>query len=122
MSKMYNLNRMQYAAAAGGLGTIIKGAGRLIGGLFKSGAAKRAGAAAVKMAKSPIAQTAAMVAAGSAASGLLQGGGKESSGASGSWGVRRRRGITATELRGFRKVANLIHKEGMVVKRARGRH
>lgn len=34
---------------------------------------------------------------------------------------RRRRGITARELSGYRKVANLLHKEGMVSRRARGR-
>lgn len=34
---------------------------------------------------------------------------------------RRAKGITAVELRGYRKVANLIHKEGMVSRRARGR-
>lgn len=37
-------------------------------------------------------------------------------------GARRRsRGITARELRGYRKVANLLHREGMVSRRGRGR-
>lgn len=34
---------------------------------------------------------------------------------------RRSRGITARELRGFRKVSRLLHSEGMVSRRARGR-
>lgn len=46
-----------------------------------------------------------------------------SGGRSGGFGParKRRKGITAVELRGYRKVANLIHKEGMVSRRARGR-
>jgi hypothetical protein len=73
-----------------------------------------------KTMKNPMVQTAAIIGAGEAAGALLGGGG--GGGASGGWTTRRRRGITATELRGYRKVANLIHKEGMVSKRARGRH
>jgi len=34
---------------------------------------------------------------------------------------RRSRGITARELRGYRKVANLLHREGMVSRKSRGR-
>lgn len=120
MSKMYNLNRMRYAAAAGGpLTGILKGAGKLIGGIFKSKAARAAAAAAKAAARNPIVQTGMIVGGGELAGALMSKGGGGSGGASGSWGVRRRRGITATELRGFRKVANLLHKEGMVVKRAR---
>lgn len=49
-------------------------------------------------------------------------GGKAPGGGGGGTGVRRRsRGITARELRGYRKVANLLHKEGMVSRRGRGR-
>lgn len=42
-------------------------------------------------------------------------------GRSGGGTRRRSRGITARELRGYRKVSNLLHKEGMVSRRARGR-
>lgn len=119
MSKLYQMNRMMYAPAAGGLLTgIIKGAGTLLGGLFKKKGVQTAMTAAAKVAKNPAVQTGAMIAGAE----LLAGSGGGSRGASGGWGVRRRRGITATELRGYRKVANLIHKEGMVSKRARGRH
>jgi hypothetical protein len=122
---MYQLNRMMYAPAAGGfLGSLLKGAGKLVGGLFKKKGVQAAVTAAGTLAKNPMVQTGAAIAAGTAAGALLEGGGGSSggSGASGGWGYRRRRGITATELRGYRKVANLIHKEGMVSKRARGRH
>lgn len=37
----------------------------------------------------------------------------------GGGGFRRGKGITAKELKGFRKVSNLLHKEGMVPKRTR---
>lgn len=115
MSKLYLLNRMSNAPAAGGLLSGIVNIGKSILGI-----GKKALPAVVQVAKNPAVQTGAMIAAGTAASALLSGGG--SSGASGGWSTRRRRGITATELRGYRKVANLIHKEGMVSKRARGRH
>lgn len=121
MSKLYLMNRMSYAPAAGGIGTLLKGAGKLIGGLFKSKTAAAVGTMAGKAIKNPLVQTGLIVGAGEAAGALLGGGGGAGRGASGSWGTRRRRGITATELRGYRKVANLIHKEGMVSKRARGR-
>jgi hypothetical protein len=74
----------------------------------------------VAAAKTPVGQAALYTGAGAAASALL--GGRGGGGASGVYGFRRRaRGITATELRGYRKVANLIHREGMVSRRARGR-
>lgn len=116
MSKLYLLNRMSNAPAAGGLLSGIVNIGKSILGI-----GKKALPAVVQVAKNPAVQTGAMIAAGTAASALLGGGGG-SHGASGGWSGRRRRGITATELRGYRKVANLIHKEGMVSKRARGRH
>ncbi len=117
MSKLYLLNRMSNAPAAGGLLSGIVNIGKSILGI-----GKKALPGVVSTLKNPVVQTGLMVGAGTAASSLLSGGG--SSGASGGWGggTRRRRGITATELRGYRKVANLIHKEGMVSKRARGRH
>lgn len=115
MSKLYLMNRMAYSPAAGGLLTgVIKFGSKLLG------IGKKVAPAVVKAAKNPLVQTGAIVAGTELASGLLSGGG--GSGASGGWSGRRRRGITATELRGYRKVANLIHKEGMVSKRARGRH
>jgi len=118
VSKLYQMNRMMYAPAAGGLlSGIIKGAGTLIGGLFKKKGVQTAIQVATKVAKNPAVQTGAMIAGAE----LLSGGGG-GRGASGGWTGRRRRGITATELRGYRKVAGLLHREGMVSKRARGRH
>jgi len=114
------MNQMRYAPAAGGLLTgIIGGAGKLIGGLFQSKATKAAIAAGKAALANPAVRTGLAVGAGTLAGQLMTGGGG-GRGASGSW-PHRRRGITATELRGYRKVANLIHKEGMVSKRARGR-
>lgn len=123
MSKMYQLNRMTYGAAAGD--PWLGGAIKLIGGLFSKGkkVVAPAVAAATKAIKTPVGrQIAGGVAAGAgwaAGEKLLRGGG---GGASGGWGPpRRARGITARELRGYRKVANLLHREGMVSRRARGR-
>lgn len=117
MSKLYLINRMSNAPAAGGLLSGIVNIGKSILGI-----GKKAAPVIASTLKNPAVQTGLMVGAGTAASALLSGGGGSSSGASGGWSGRRRRGITATELRGYRKVANLIHKEGMVSKRARGRH
>jgi hypothetical protein len=113
---MYLLNRMTYAPAAGGIfDKIVKFGGKLLGIGKKT-------AVAMAPTLKQVAPTAAIVGLGTAAGALLEGGGG-GGGATGGWtGRRRRRGITATELRGYRKVANLIHKEGMVSKRARGRH
>lgn len=119
MSKLYQMNRMRYSAAAGGpLTSLIGGAGKLLGKLFQSKGTRAAIAAAKKLAANPIVQTGAIVGLGEVAGSLMSGGGK-SGGATGSWGHRRRKGITGTELRGFHKVARLLHKEGMVVKHAR---
>jgi len=121
MSKMYQLNRMTYGAAAGDpwLGGVLKGAISL----FK----KKAPAIIAKggqLIKSPVGRqvaTAAAAGAGWAAGERILGGGG-GRGASGGWGApRRAKGITARELRGYRKVANLLHREGMVSRRARGR-
>lgn len=124
MSKLYVLNRMTYSPAAGSLWSLVKGAARGIAGFVKGIAGSKTTTKLVETAL-PVAKKVApyVAAAGLGASiNALQSGGGESSGVSGGWGRRRRRGITATELRGYRKVANLIHKEGMVSKRARGRH
>lgn len=51
--------------------------------------------------------------------GKLVGGGKQA--APVMFGARRKgRGITATELRGFNKVASLLHRVGMVPRKTRG--
>jgi hypothetical protein len=107
---------------AGGLiGNILKGGAKLIGGLFKKKGVQTVVTAAGKAIKNPVVQTGLMVAGTEAASALMSGAGGR--GASGGWSPSRRgRGITARELRGYRKVARLLHKEGMVSKRARGRH
>lgn len=120
MSKLYQMNRMRNSAAAGGLLTsMIGSAGKLIGKVFQSKGTKLAIAAGKKALANPMVQTGLMIGGAEAASALLAGGGG-SRGATGTW-RRRGRGITATELRGFRKVAGLLHKEGMVSSRARGR-
>lgn len=122
MSKLYTINRMRYGAAAGDpfFGELLGKGIKLIGGLFKKKGVQKVITTAGKIAKSPVGQAAIYTGAGYAASELLEGGGGR--GASGGWTRRRGRGITARELRGYRKVANLIHKEGMVSRRARGRH
>jgi hypothetical protein len=117
MSKLYMINRMAGAPAAGGLLSGVLNFGKKLLGIGKKAATVMA-----PTLKNPLVQTGLMIGAGEAAGALLDGAVRSSGGASGGWSGRRRRGITATELRGYRKVANLIHKEGMVSKRARGRH
>jgi len=119
MSKLYTMRRMSSSPAAGGLLTgLLGGAAKAVGNIFQSKGTKALIAAGKSVLSKPVIQTGLLVGGAELASGLLRGGG----GSSGSWSGRRRgRGITATELRGFRKVANLIHKEGMVSSRARGR-
>src|SRR5512136_711773 len=122
MSKLYQLNRMRGSAAAGDLwgsllklgGKAVKGIGKLFSKKTKTVIAEQVLPAAKKVI--PYALPAVGV---EVAQALMNGGGKQSAGATGGWGTRRRRGITATELRGFHKVARLLHKEGMVVKHAR---
>lgn len=132
MSKLYLMNRMAYSPAAGGIALpgILVGAGKLVGGLFKSKAAKAmALATKTALARPDVRMAIAAGAGGLAGQLLMPGGGAQVPGKSQlyssqswyGWRRRRGRGITATELRGYRKVANLIHKEGMVSKRARGR-
>jgi len=125
MSKLYMMRRMQYAPAAGDLFSSIlklgKGIVKGIGSAFGGGKAKEVLVQQVLPAAKKALPYVAPAVAGYAV-GELTGGGGPSRGATGGWYPRRRRGITATELRGYRKVANLIHKEGMVSKRARGRH
>ena len=121
MSKLATIRQYQYSPAAGGLfTTILSGVGKFIGkGL---GIIKTAAPTVVKAAKSPIGQAALYTGAAIGAEKLLSPKAARA-GASGGWtSSRRGRGITARELRGYRKVARLLHKEGMVSKRARGRH
>jgi len=124
MSKLAVIRQYQTSPAAGGLFSFLAPVAKFIGkglGIIKPAAATAA-QVITKAAKSPVGQAAIYTGAGMAASALLGSGGS-GAGASGAYGYRRRsRGITARELRGYRKVANLLHKEGMVSKRARGRH
>jgi hypothetical protein len=121
MSKLYMMNRMRYSPAAGDIfssglkigGGILKG----VAGLFKSKGARAAAAAAKAAIKNPAVQ-AGLAAGGGALAGALLTPSGASSGASGTW-RRRRKGITGAELRGFHKVARLLHKEGMVSKHVR---
>lgn len=122
MSKLALIRAYQYSPQAGGFLSFLAPVAKFVGkglGIIKPAAAKAA-QVAVTAAKSPVGQAALYAGAGAAASALMSGRG--GGGASGYYGPRRRaRGITATELRGYRKVANLIHREGMVSRRARGR-
>jgi len=96
-------------------GKLIKG----IGGLFKSKAAR----AAAKIAKGPVGGGIAAGAGWALGEKVLGGGGQPGwggRGASGGWGApRRAKGITATELRGFKRVANLLRTVGMVPRATR---
>lgn len=125
MSKLYLLNQYRYSPAAGGLGSLLKGAVNLVAGVAGVGQVFKKGQKAPPNVFSPTQQQQMSGGWTAAAQGLVQGAVKAARGAKGGGGtgvVRRGRGITARELRGYRKVANLIHKEGMVSKRARGRH
>jgi len=117
MSKMAYLKATR--GAAGGL-PILAALGGLIPKVIKVGG-KLLGIGKKAAAIPAVQQTAKAVAAGAgyaAAAKMLGGGG---SGASGAYGYRRKaRGITATELRGFNKVAGLLHRVGMVPRKTRG--
>lgn len=123
MSKLAQLRQYRYSPAAGGLGAFLGPLVKFVGkglGIIKPAATKAAQIAGT-VAKSPVGQAALYAGAGAATSALMRGG---KSGGSADWpfaGRRRSKGITARELRGYRKVANLLHKEGMVSKRVRGR-
>jgi len=123
MSKLAIVRQYRYAPAAGGLFSFLAPVAKFIGkglGIIKP-AVTKAAQVAVGAAKTPAGQAAIAAGAGAAAGALLGGGG--GGGASGTWGAprRRSRGITARELRGYRKVARLLHKEGMVSRISRGR-
>lgn len=122
MSKLALIRQYQYSPMAGGpIGSLIKGGLKLIGGLFKKKGVQTAINVGKKVMNNPVVQTGLIVGGTEAASALMSGGKGGGRGASGGWTSRRGRGITARELRGYRKVARLLHKEGMVSKRARGR-
>lgn len=114
MSKLAVLRQYRYSPAAGGIfgtiGKILGGAVNLVTGTKIFGSKTAAVQQAMPQVKLPFG-----VGAGPSfgVNPLLKG----SSGG----GTRKGRGITARELRGYRKVSNLLHKEGMVSKRARGR-
>lgn len=119
MSKLAYLKATR--GAAGGLPLLAAGAKiakpaiKFLGKLF--GIGKKAAAIPA------VQQTAKAVAAGAgyAAAAKMLGGGGGGAGASGAYGFRRKsRGITATELRGFNKVAGLLHRVGMVPRKTRG--
>lgn len=124
MSKLALIRQYQSAPAAGGIFSFLAPVAKFIGkglGIIKP-AVTKAAQVAVTAAKTPAGQAALMAGAGAAGAALLAGRGG-SSGVSGYYGTRRRsRGITARELRGYRKVARLLHKEGMVSRISRGRH
>lgn len=122
MSKLAVIRQYQYSPAAGGLFSFLSPVVKFVSGGVSKLLGSKAAQTAVKVAKSPVGQAAIYAGAGAAASKLLQGAPGMPGGASGSFGYRRRgRGITARELRGYRKVARLLHQEGMVSRRARGR-
>jgi len=119
VSKLALIRQYQYSPMAGGLiGKLLKGGAKLLG-LGKKAATTVAPTLA-KVAKNPLASGIAAGAGWAAGEALLSGSGG-GSGSAGGWVRRRAKGITARELRGYRKVANLLHKEGMVSRRARGR-
>jgi hypothetical protein len=124
MSKLSVIRQYQQSPAAGGLFTGILNVGKTI---LKAITGSKAVTTVAKIAKSPVGQAALYTGAAIGAESLLSAGKTPGpKGYSGGWGAgagsRRGRGITARELRGYRKVARLLHKEGMVSKRARGRH
>lgn len=98
------------SAVAGLIPKVVKVGGKLLG-LGKKAAAVPAVQQAAKLAAGG---------AGYAAAAKLLGGGGGGAGASGGWTRRKARGITATELRGFNKVAGLLHRVGMVPRKTRG--
>lgn len=113
MSKLAMVRQYRYAPAAGGLFSFIP---KLLGGAVNAvtgmNLIKTKTAAVQSVA--PVQKLAAAAPSSAAVKSLLGGGG-------GGGGIRRGKGISAKELRGFRKVSRLLHNEGMVSKRARGR-
>lgn len=108
MSKLAQIQTFKNAPAAGGLFSFIP---KLLGGAVNA----ITGMNIIKpKSTAPATAPSVPMASTSAAAKALMGGG--------SFGVKRRsKGISGRELRGFRKVAKLLHKEGMVSKKSRGR-
>lgn len=121
MSKLGTLRQYRYSPAAGNIfGTIWKGIKGAVGGIFGSKTKQVLTQTVLPAAKKAAPYVLPPLAVAGAE--LMSGSGGSSGGASGGWSGRRRgRGITARELRGYRKVARLLHQEGMVSRRARGR-
>lgn len=125
MSKLATLRQYRYSPMAGGpfsfIGKALKGVvGFVKGGIGALTKSKTAQVIAQNLpAAKDVAKYVGPLAAGAALGALTSGGGG-GGGASGGWSGSRRRGkgITARELRGFRKVSNLLHREGMVARRA----
>ncbi len=109
MSKLAFIRRYNYAPAAGGLLGDLWNIGK---GLF--GKKTKAPTAPFTAPGFPVASpyTLPYTSPATGAKRLMNGGG-------GGGGVRRGKGISARELRGFRKVSRLLHREGMVPKRTR---
>jgi hypothetical protein len=111
MSKLRQLRYFRYQPAAGGIfGDLLKGGIKLVGKLFKKKGTPAAVAPAGTGFGTPINPYGELPTVGvnPYAQALTRG-----------YGSRRGKGITARELRGFHKVSRLLHKEGMVSKKAR---
>jgi len=127
MSKLATLRQYQYSPAAGGLVSFLGKAAKGVVGFVKGGIkalSKSKTAQVLAETALPAAKKAAPYVLPAAAAAAIAASGGGGGGASGGWsgGTRRGKGITARELRGYRKVSNLLHKEGMVSRRAhRGR-
>ena len=124
MSKMAALRQMRGVAGdpaiplIGGLlaGAKALGAKLLGGGALKAASLVSTGAMAGKYLPAVVRKGGTMLAGGAAVGGgmtLAQQLTGAISGTAPGYRRRRGRGITATELRGYRKVANLLHKVGM---------
>lgn len=107
MSKLAAIRQHRYAPAAGGLFGLIPD---VLGGII-SVFGKKKKTPAQEAAPTKAAAVKAAPSVNQAAAMLRRGGG---------FG-KRSKGISGKELSGYRKVARLLHKEGMVSKRARGR-
>ena len=129
MSRMYMLRRTRGVGdpafpLIGGLAKLLPLAGKLIGiGGASAAASKATTALMTRKALLPtVASGTRMIAGGAAVGGGMTAAQQLLAGASSPafrGGRRRGRGITANELRGFNKVANLLRRVGMVPKATR---
>lgn len=111
MSKLAFIKRYNYAPAAGGILGDLWNIGK---GLF--GKKKKA---AVPLATSGFSGLGFGQGIGIMGYDPITGAAKKLTNGGGGGGIRRGKGISARELRGFRKVSRLLHREGMVPKRTR---